>query len=148
MKLKKHNKQTYEIQDYLVKNNNLVGFFGDGTKIIDTPELEIKHSFADQVYIRQMTMLPNQLVVGAIHNHEHVWFLIKGKVSINDNGVIIDHIAPCYMVSQPGSKRAIYAHEHSIFVNIHKNPSNTKDISKLEKEIVSITEEDFNKKNN
>ncbi|MDC1452455.1 hypothetical protein N8371_08655 [Vicingaceae bacterium] len=148
MKLKERNANTNIIQDFIVSNNNLEGFCGDGTSIIDTPDLEIKHSFADQVYIRQMTMLPNQIVIGAIHNHEHVWFLLKGKVSINDNGVIIDHIAPCYMVSQPGSKRAIYAHEHSIFVNIHKNPSNTKDIDKLEKEIVSITEEDFNKKNN
>jgi hypothetical protein len=52
------------------------------------------------------------------------------------------------MVSEPGSQRIIYAHEHSIFVNIHKNPSNTKDIKKIEKEIVSMTVEDFNKKNN
>ena len=52
------------------------------------------------------------------------------------------------MVSEPGSQRIIYAHEHSIFVNIHKNPSNTKDIKELEKEIVSITMEEFNIKNN
>ena len=47
------------------------------------------------------------------------------------------------MVSQPGSKRAIYANEDSIFVNIHKNPTNTKDIEKLEKEIVSINKDEF-----
>ena len=33
--------------------------------------------------------------------------------------------------------------EDSIFVNIHKNPNNIKDIDKLEKEIVSFTFEEY-----
>ena len=64
----------------------------------------------------------------------------------NNNGEEIEHIAPCYTVSEPGSKRFIYALEDSIFVNVHKNPSNTKDIEKLEKEIVSFTIEKFKEK--
>ena len=35
--------------------------------------------------------------------------------------------------------------EDSIFVNIHKNPENIKDIKKLEQEIVSLTFEDYEK---
>jgi hypothetical protein len=71
---------------------------------------------------------------------------MKGRVLINNNGEKIEHIAPCYTVSQPGSKRFIYALEDSIFVNVHKNPSNTKDIEKLEKEIVSFDIEKFKEK--
>jgi len=67
---------------------------------------------------------------------------------INNNGEKIEHIAPCYTVSKPGSQRVILALEDSIFVNVHKNPTNTKDISKLEKEIVSMTIEEYNNKNN
>ena len=52
----------------------------------------------------------------------------------------------CYTVSKPGSRRVIYAVEDSIFINVHKNPTNTKDIKKLEQEIVSMTPEQF--KNN
>ena len=33
--------------------------------------------------------------------------------------------------------------EDSIFVNIHKNPENIKDIKKLEAEIVSLTFKDY-----
>ena len=55
-----------------------------------------------------------------------------------------DFEAPCYVVSPPGKKRVIYANEDSIFVNIHKNPTNTQDLKELEKDIVSLTEEDFN----
>ena len=148
MKLKKTNKDVESLQKFIINNNNLDGFYGDGTEIIDVPEIKIKHDFSDQVYLREMTIHKGQFVIGAIHNHKHIWFLIKGKITVNDNGEIIDHIAPCYMVSEPGSQRIIYAHEHSIFVNIHKNPSNTKDIKELEKEIVSITMEEFNIKNN
>jgi len=148
MELKKTNKEAELLQELIIKNKDIDGFYGDGKSIPEIAEIPIKHEFADQVYLRQMTMEKDQVVVGAIHNHKHIWFLIKGKITVNDNGEIIDHIAPCYMVSNPGSKRVIYAHEHSIFVNIHKNPSNTKDIKELEKEIVSMTMEEFNKKNN
>ena len=93
-----------------------------------------------------MDMKAGQIVVGAIHNHLHIWFLMTGRVLINNNGKKIEHIAPCYTVSQPGSRRVIYAVEDSIFVNVHKNPTNTKDIKELEKQIVSMTPEQF--KNN
>jgi len=148
MEIQKENKKAEELQRFIIKNNDLEGFFGDGKEILDIPELPIKHEFADQIYLRQMLMHEGQIVVGAIHNHEHVWFLMKGKITINDNGEVIDHIAPCYMVSKPGSKRIIYAHEDSIFVNVHKNPSNTKDLSQLEEEIVSKDMKEFNKKIN
>ena len=148
MKLKKINKEIQSLQDLIIENNNIEGFYGDGKSIPEIEDIPIKHDFADQIYLRQMTMGKGQLVIGAIHNHKHIWFLLKGKITVNDDGKIIDHIAPCYMISEPGSKRAIYAHEDSIFVNIHKNPSNTNDIKELEKEIVSMTMEEFNKKNN
>ena len=143
MKLKNINLSVDEIQDIIV--NSDIGV-GDGKSIANIPEIPIKHLFADQIYIRQMEMKQGQIVVGAIHNHLHAWFLMKGRVLINNNGEKIEHIAPCYTVSQPGSKRFIYALEDSIFVNVHKNPSNTKDIEKLEKEIVSVDIEKFKEK--
>ena len=103
----------------------------------------LTHDFADQLYIRRMDMVSGSVVVGAIHNHKHVWFLLTGKLSIYSNNKLEDYVAPCYVVSEPGTKRLIYAHEQSIFVNVHKNPSNTKNIEELEKEIVSFTEEEF-----
>jgi len=148
MKLKKINKSAELLQSLIISNNDIDGFYGNGKDIPEIKEIPIKHGFADQIYLREMTMQAGQIVIGAIHNHQHIWFLMKGKVTINDNGEIIDHIAPCYMISEPGSKRIIYAHEHSIFVNIHKNPSNTKDIKELENELVSMTMDEFNKKGN
>jgi quercetin dioxygenase-like cupin family protein len=147
MKLQKINKEIKALQNFIVSNNDKEGFYGDGKSIAESPDVPIKHSFADQIYVRQMNMKADQVIVGAIHNHQHVWFLLTGHVSINNNGEVIDYVAPCYTVSEPGSKRVIYAHEDSIFVNVHKNPLNVKDIKQLEEEIVSISVDEFNKKN-
>ena len=103
----------------------------------------IKHSFADQVYVRQMDMKKGSVVVGAIHKHLHVWFLLTGHITVATEDTTEDYIAPCYTVSTPGVKRVILANEDSIFVNIHKNPSNTQDISKLEKDIVALNYEEY-----
>ena len=131
-----------KITKELIKNSDKI--VGDGTGIIHDDVVPLKHSFADQLYIRQMEMKKGTLVIGAVHNHKHVWFLLTGHLTISDNKEVQDYQAPCYVISDAGTQRAIYANENSIFVNIHKNPSNTKNIEELEKEIVSITKEDFN----
>ena len=136
------------LKDLMFSGKEEDGFYGNGKEIVVIPDIPIKHSFADQLYVRQMDLKKNHVIIGAVHNHLHIWFLLTGKVMINNNGEKIEHIAPCYTVSKPGSQRVILALEDSIFVNVHKNPTNTKDISKLEKEIVSMTIEEYNNKNN
>ena len=143
MKLKVLEKNVDDLQQLIINNNDKKGFYGNGKEIADVPEIPITHKFADQIYIRQMDMKQGQVVVGAIHKHLHVWFLMTGHVTINDNGDIVDYIAPCYTVSKPGARRVIYAQEDSIFVNVHKNPTNEKNIKKLENEIVCMTQYDF-----
>ena len=103
----------------------------------DSDIFPLKHTFADGIYVRQMSMKPGSIVVGAIHKHLHVWFLLTGNISVATEENTEDYIAPCYVVATPGTKRVIYANEESIFVNIHKNPTNSQDIEWLEKEIVA-----------
>ena len=104
--------------------------------IVEVDEIPITHEFAYQIYIRKMIMQPQQMVLGAVHKQEHLWFLLKGKVTIQESGETLDHIAPCYTISKPGAQRVIYAHEESVFINVHKNPDNIKNIKELEKQIV------------
>ena len=114
---------------------------GDGKHIVTESKIApIKHTFADGVYIRQMDMAMGTIVVGAIHKHLHVWFLLTGDVTVSTEDSTEDYIAPCYVVSTPGVK---LANEDSIFVNVHKNPSNTQDTDQLEKEIVALNYEEY-----
>jgi len=128
-----------KLQQYLVDK-------ADGENIVTTQDshlFPLKHTFADGIYVRQMSMGIGTLVVGAIHKHLHVWFLLQGHISVATEDNIEDYIAPCYVVSSPGVKRVIYANEDSIFVNVHKNPTNSQDIDHLEKEIVAQTYEEY-----
>ena len=133
------------LQDMLISKADGKNIEGNGKNIIHSKNFPLKHTFADGIYVRQMDMKADSLVVGAIHNHLHVWFLLTGHLAVSTEDVIEEFVAPCYVVASPGSKRVIYAMEDSIFVNIHKNPENIKDIEKLEKEIVSLTFEEYEK---
>ena len=126
-----------EFEKLLIENTDGENIISDKGNVVRCEEFPLKHSFADQIYVRQMDMKKDTLVVGAIHNHLHVWFLLTGFLTIVTETSNEDFIAPCYVISKPGAKRVIYAHEDSIFVNIHKNPDNIKDIDQLEAIIVS-----------
>ena len=131
------------LQDLLIENADGENIEGDGKNIVHSKNFPLKHTFADGIYIRQMDMQAGSVVIGAIHNHLHVWFLLTGSLAVVTEDTTEEFISPCYVLATPGSKRVIYALEDSIFVNVHKNPDNIKDIKKLEDEIVSLTFEDY-----
>tara|TARA_R100001082_G_scaffold93959_1_gene60813 strand:- start:1157 stop:1615 length:459 start_codon:yes stop_codon:yes gene_type:complete len=128
-----------DLQEHLMQ-------FVDGENVVegDTEVFPLKHTFTDGIYIRQMSMKKDSFVIGKIHKHNHVWFLLTGKISVVDENNTVDHIAPCYVEAPAGSKRMIYAHEDSIWVNVHANPTNTRDLKELEELIIAKDYEEFN----
>jgi hypothetical protein len=118
-----------------------------GTKdkpiINDSDLIPIRHFFMDGVYIREMTMYKDTVVIGAIHKHLHMCFLLSGKIIVANEEEVIVHTAPCFIVSTPGIKRVLYAEEDSVWYNTHKNPSNTEDIGELERDIVAISYKEY-----
>ena len=141
---KNSRKKILNLEKSLINIADGVNIEGDGKHIVTESKIApIKHSFADGVYVRQMDMKKDGVVVGAIHKHLHVWFLLTGHITVATEDMTEDYIAPCYVVSTPGVKRVILANEDSIFVNIHKNPSNTQDVDALEKEIVALNYEEY-----
>lgn len=122
---------------------------GDGENLVyETKDVNIKHDFVDGIYIRRMSMNKDSLVVGAIHNHLHVWFLLKGHVTIANKEGVEDYEAPCQVISTPGTRRIIQANEDSIFVNVHKNPDNLNidRLNELEKQFCSMNMEEYKNK--
>lgn len=132
------------LEKSLINISDGVSVEGDGNKIVRNSNIApIKHSFADGIYIRQMDMVEGSFVIGAIHKHLHVWFLMTGNITVATEDTTEDYIAPCYVLSTPGVKRVIKANKDSIFVNVHKNPTNTKDLSKLEEEVVALNYKEY-----
>ena len=118
-----------------------------GTKenpiVTDSELIPIKHYFMDGVYIREMTMYKGSAVVGAIHKHLHMCFLLTGHLTVSSEEGVVEHIAPCHIVATSGVQRVLYANEDSVWYNTHKNPTNTKNIEELEKQIVVVDQKEY-----
>ena len=144
-----------DFETSITKLENQLKSIADGKGIIagtkekpivnDSEKAPIRHFFMDGVYVREMTMFKDTFVIGAIHKHLHMCFLLKGHLSVASSSGVKEYIAPCYIISEPGEKRVLYAHKDSYWYNTHKNPDNIEDIQELEKQIVSLSYEDYNK---
>mgnify|MGYP000912331852 FL=1 len=145
-KLSNFTKRLEEFQNAMIANNDIEGVFGDGKSLVNNELIPITHNFSDQLYMRQMRMPAGSIVVSAVHHTDHFWFLMTGKILVTTNGETIEHIAPCYELSIKGAKRLIQCIEDCIFINVHKNPTNTKDMSLVEDNLYSFTIDEFNKK--
>lgn len=141
-------------QSIVTKLENDLKSIADGNSIIagtdkdpivtDSKQIPIRHFFMDGVYVREMTMYEGTAVIGAIHKHLHMCFLLKGHLSVASKSGVNEYIAPCFIIAEPGEKRVLYSHEDSIWYNTHKNVDNTEDVKKLEKQIVATSYEEYN----
>jgi mannose-6-phosphate isomerase-like protein (cupin superfamily) len=145
-KLSNYTRQLEDFQNALIANNHIDGIYGDGKNLVNNEIFKIKNDFADQLYMRQMYMPKDCLVVSAMHHTEHFWFLLKGRILVTTDGKEVEHVAPCFEKSLKGAKRLILSLEDSIFINVHKNPTNTKNMDEVEELLYSITLEEYIKK--
>ena len=147
MELSVFNKKLEGFQDLLIENaSDENQIYGDGKNLVNNEVFRIESDFADQLYMRKMYMPKESVVVSAMHHTEHFWFLLKGRILVTTQGEQVEHIAPCYEKSLKGAKRLILALEDSLFINVHKNPTNTQDMQEVENSLYSITMEEYIKK--
>jgi hypothetical protein len=100
------------------------------------PQLQIEtlHYFADGMYLRWVFRPKGALIIGKVHKKQHFYLVISGEVEIRGNGEIKRMKAPCVVVSEPGTKRAVYALEDSVCITIHRVSS--QDLECIEREVV------------
>ena len=103
-------------------------------------KLEPKHTFGDGLYIRELFIPKGVMLVGKRHRHKTMNMLVKGKMTIYDENSSFEVEAPFMAESAEFTKKMGYAHEDSIWVNIH--PTNETDLDKIEEEFI-IKEEEY-----
>lgn len=142
-------------EDVVAKLENNIKANANGVDIIagtkedpivkDSDKIPIDHFFMDGVYVREMKMYKGTAVVGAIHKHLHMCFLLKGHLTVASKIGVREYIAPCFIIAEPGEKRVLYSHEDSLWYNVHKNPDGLqiKDIIELEKQIIAVSYEEY-----
>ena len=118
-----------------------------GTKenpiITNSDKLPIEHFFMDGVYVRKMTMYKDSAVVGAIHKHLHMCFLLSGHLTVSSEHGVVEYKAPCHVIATPGTQRVLYANEESVWYNVHKNITNTEDVKQIECDLVVLNQKEY-----
>ena len=96
-------------------------------------------------YAREMFIPKDTLIIGKIHRHQHLNFIMKGKVSVATEFGKKYFEAPCIFVSEVGLKRAVYAEEDTIWVTVHLTEhSGEENLSKIEEEVIAQNYEEMN----
>ena len=134
------------LQDVLIEHNDQEGIYGDGKTLVNNEEFPITNNFSDGLYMRQMKMKADTIVISAIHHTNHFWFLLSGKVIVEADDEVIEHIAPCWSYSMKGTKRLIRCIEDCVWINVIANPEDTNDMQKIENNFFSATLKEYNKK--
>lgn len=101
-------------------------------------ELPTKHHWADGMYCRELFRSKDTLIVGKVHKREHFYIVLSGEVTVVGDGKRERIKAPRIIVSAPGTKRAVYAHEDSICITVHRTDS--KDLEEIELELIEPDE--------
>jgi len=94
--------------------------------------IEPKHYFANGLYAREIAIPKGVLLTGLIHKTEHLCVLSKGKVSVYTDEGMQTLESSTVVHSTAGMKRVLFAHEDSIWINFHHNPTNETDLEKIE----------------
>ena len=96
-----------------------------------------KHYFADGCYVRSIEIKAGGTIVGKLHRKECINILAKGKVAVvGQDGIPVILEAPFVFVAPPYTKKAAYVLEDMIWLNVHPNAENTKDLNVLEQQII------------
>lgn len=89
-------------------------------------------------YAREILLRKGSLVIGKIHRHQHLNIISKGKVTVFTEFGKKELEGPCTFVSEVGLKRAVYAHEDTIWTTIHLTAHvGEENLDKMEEEVIA-----------
>lgn len=106
-------------------------------------EIEVKHYFANGLYAREAYIPKGVVCTGKIHKHEHINIISKGAILVVTEKGKQRIDAPCTIVSPPGTKRAGYALEDTVWTTIHRTKEGMTDLEELEQYLIASSYKDL-----
>lgn len=102
--------------------------------MVEQPQVDcpVFHKFSPGLYIRELHMPKDSIVLGHYQRFEQLCFLTKGTLIFhNEDGSNTEMSAP-QVFTAPAGRKLAFVVEDAIFTNVHVNPDNETDIDKLE----------------
>lgn len=103
--------------------------------ILEAPQLDIPlaHRFLPGIYVREAECIPaGTIFTSRIHKSEHLCFIVSGELTLATEAGSERIVGPCFIHAMPGTKRAAVTHTDVHWINVHPNPENETDITKVE----------------
>jgi hypothetical protein len=115
------------------------------------PDCLLTHHFTPKddkygchTYAREMLIPKGTIIIGKIHRHQHLNFILKGQVSVATEFGKKYFTGPCVFISEVGLKRAVYAEEDTIWVTVHLTEhSGEENLEKIEQEVIAPSYEEM-----
>jgi quercetin dioxygenase-like cupin family protein len=132
-------------ENILNVQEGMLKMIADGVVKDKLPDCKLTHYYApiDEnygcgTYARQMFIPKGTLIVGKIHRHQHLNFIMQGKVSVSTEFGPKYFEAPCIFVSEIGLKRAVIAEEDTLWVTVHLTKHlGEENLDKMEEEVIA-----------
>ena len=106
-------------------------------RLLALPQSDFRliNRFADGLYARQVTLPKGCLLTSKIHLKEHFAFILTGDVTVWTDQDQQRIKAPMVIITQPGTKRVLFAHEDTTWITVHATSAKT--VEDAEKELVT-----------
>lgn len=103
---------------------------------LEPAHMELEHLFAHGTYTRVLHIPAGTVLTGHIHRHSTINIIPSGKILIamEDGDKVVE--GPTWFVSGPGTKKAGYALEDTVWINVLPNENEDREIEVLENKSV------------
>jgi quercetin dioxygenase-like cupin family protein len=105
---------------------------------------DCNHHFGKNVYVRELPMKRGTLIAGRVHKYDHVFILVKGKLSIwSENGRQILK-APAVFECKAGVQRVGYVHEDVLCMTAHGTTDDNRNAEEMWDFLTVKDDQEFN----
>lgn len=94
-------------------------------------ECPVRNLFSPGEMRREMTIPAGVVLTGAVHRDRHLNIVSRGRIVVWTEEGMREIVAPYEFWSEPGTKRAGYALEETVWTTVHPNPDDETDIAVL-----------------
>ena len=111
------------------------------TELKELPQVDmpVKHSFSDSVYVREIFMPKNSIIVGKKHKTKHLNIVQQGECMVYMDGKLVHIKAPYTFESDAGVQKILRIIEDTVWSTVHVTEEKDIDVLEdllIEKEIV------------
>lgn len=112
-------------------------FFGD------TENCPLEHFFGHGTYVRKMSVPAGTLFSGKRHRFDHVIVVVSGVIDVISEDKEERIEGPCIYVAEAGTKKLCLARSEVVWLNVHDNPDNKRDIENIEERVIAPDFDNF-----